>query len=188
MERDEEREKGASGPRSAILRLRERLYTSFTYSSIGNTVVAVSGKWSVFGFKLLVVRNCKGPWGLAGEVGFVCYAKLKCGVVGRVALGARLGRHGTEQAEVAGGPVEADDIRFLHASERPGPPAAAAGRARPFVRGTGSGDNGSVGSHAVDFEGDETTAHVLRGVQDEDRLGYAVDPGRRLHFFAGGKH
>ena len=45
-----------------------------------------------------------------------------------------------------------------------------------------------MGSHAVDFEGDETTAHVLRGVQDEDRLGYAVDPGRRLHFFAGGKH
>ena len=39
MERKEEREKGASGPRSAILRLRERLYTSFTYSSIGNTVV-----------------------------------------------------------------------------------------------------------------------------------------------------
>ena len=49
-------------------------------------------------------------------------------------------------------------------------------------------DSVSGRSQAVYLEGDETTAHVLQEVQDKDQLGYAVDPGHRVHFFAGGQH
>ena len=49
-------------------------------------------------------------------------------------------------------------------------------------------DNVSGRSYAVYLEGVETIAHVLQEVQDEDQLGYAIDPGRHVHFFAGGQH
>ena len=49
-------------------------------------------------------------------------------------------------------------------------------------------DNVSGRSYAVYLEGVETIAHVLQEVQDEDQLGYAIDPGRHVHFFARGQH
>lgn len=64
-----------------------------------------------------------------------------------------------------------------------------------FTRASGQGllstgpspDNLGGHSYAVYLEGIETIAHLLQEVQDEDQLAYAIDPGRRVHFFAGGQ-